>query len=109
MLEAEFILYYEKLEIGRLSKRQGDWHFQYSETFKKQSLLRPLLSFLNPDHIYKSKELWPFFAVRIPSLKREEIAEKARANNVSADDTAGLLKLFGRRTISNPFLLESSF
>jgi HipA-like protein len=99
-VEATFKLMYRHLDIGILSLKGGEWSFQYSEDFKKQDKIKPLLDFPNIEKIYTSGELYPFFTQRIPGIgqnfrKYESLSE------------VDLLKKFGKQTISNPFLLQS--
>ena len=43
--EAQFTLAYGDLLIGRLLLQNGRWAFQYSEAFKEQSNVVPLIGF----------------------------------------------------------------
>jgi hypothetical protein len=105
--QIEFTLWYRDILIGNLSfdPHEGIWQFAYSEEFKKKADLRPLFEFPDLDKIYRSKALWTSFRLRIPSVKRDEIAQKMKEKSVSPSDIPGLLKLFGRRTASDPFEL----
>ncbi len=99
-VEVSFALTYRNLQIGFLSLKAGEWTFQYSEGFKKQDRIKPLLDFPNVNKIYISEELYPFFTQRIPGAGQSiRKAEKL--------DEVGLLKKFGKQTISNPFLLQA--
>jgi HipA N-terminal domain len=99
-VEVVFSLTYRALEIGTLSLNEGQWTFQYSESFKKQDKIKPLLDFPNVNRKYTSEELYPFFIQRIPG-----VGQNARKfENLSEVD---LLKKFGKQTISNPFVLQA--
>lgn len=87
------------LIIGSLSFYEGLWHFEYSEDFKKQSHILPLVNFPNKNKEYVNQQLWPFFASRIPSLAQRQ--NKHADNNVET-----LLKLYGRNVINNPYVLS---
>jgi HipA-like protein len=107
-LKEQFVLSYNKLVIGYLSINQGEWTFEYSEAFKKQGEVLPLSNFPDKNIVYTSKELWPFFASRIPSaaqLERKAVIshKKAERNEVK------LLRTYGHRTITNPFTLQPEF
>jgi hypothetical protein len=54
---------------------------------------------------YVNEELWQFFASRIPSTEQPEVEAILKREHVKEDDAVGLLKLFGKRTIANPFEL----
>jgi hypothetical protein len=47
----------------------------------------------------------PFFATRIPSLKRAEVKEVIADESIDERDQIQLLRRFGKRTIANPFVL----
>ncbi len=85
----------------------GLWSFQYSDDFRNQIKLKPLPDFPNVDKVYKSEELYPFFLHRIPSIKQPKVQKEIEANNIDATNTADLLRLFGKESISNPFLLQA--
>jgi hypothetical protein len=46
-----------------------------------------------------------FFASRIPSANLPTVQETARERNIDIHNEVQMLKEFGRRTITNPFLL----
>ncbi len=100
-----FTLEYKNLEIGTLRVQDGEWIFKYSEEFKQQQQLKPLVDFPSIHKEYRSKELWPFFASRIPSLNIPTVQETVRKRNIDAHNEVQMLSEFGRRTITNPFLL----
>ncbi len=99
-IEVVFRLTYHSLEIGTLSLKNGEWAFQYSEAFKEQDKIKPLLDFPNVHKIYTSEELYPFFTQRIPGVG-QNIRKSENLNEVD------LLKKYGKQTISNPFVLQA--
>jgi hypothetical protein len=99
-VEVVFSLTYRALEIGTLSLNEGQWTFQYSESFKKQDKIKPLLDFPNVNRKYTSEELYPFFIQRIPGVGQNV----RKFENLSEVE---LLKKFGKQTISNPFVLQA--
>ena len=68
-----FSLKYQNAVIGNLIFDKEEWLFEYSEWFKNQNELQPLLEFPIVSNTYKTKELWPFFSNRIPSFKQPKI------------------------------------
>lgn len=102
---AKFLLTYDDLLVGTLTVKDGLWKFEYSDKFKSEEELRPIVEFPDVNKIYVNEDLWQFFASRIPSTEQPEVEEILRREHVEEDDAVGLLKLFGRRTISNPFEL----
>lgn len=104
-VRAKFLLTYDDLLVGTLSVENGVWKFEYSDNFKLEDELRPLVEFPDLNKIYVNEDLWQFFASRIPSTEQPEVEEILRREHVEEDDAVGLLKLFGKRTIANPFEL----
>ena len=98
--QADFILTLNKLEIGTLSYADNVWFFSYSEEFKRQRDILPLVNFPTVDKEYTSNELWPFFVSRIPSRALLQAPKDTERN-----DLVSLLKHYGRKTIANPYQL----
>jgi HipA-like protein len=106
--KVRFLLKYGDLAVGTLSVEDGLWRFEYSEEFKKQGdSLRPIVEFPDIHKSYESKELWQFFASRIPSPEQPEVEQILRREHISETDSVSLLRRFGTRTISSPFQLEA--
>lgn len=105
-VHVQFNLSYGKLVIGFLSINQGKWTFEYSEEFKRQSEILPLSNFPNKETVYTSEELWPFFASRIPSVAQLEGMVKTKKEELSERNEVSLLRKYGQRTITNPFVLD---
>lgn len=104
--EVIFNLKYKHLHIGTLKLKKGIWSFSYSEEFKKQDRIKPLPDFSQVDKVYKSEDLYPFFLHRIPSTKQPKVQKEIKEHKVDATNEVDLLRLFGRHSISNPFLLQ---
>ena len=105
---AEFGLFYGELLIGTLCLSDGVWQWSYSDEFRAQDKVVPLIEFPDVNRVYRTEELWPFFSTRAPSLKRTDILPIIAAEQIDPTDEAALLKRFGRRTITNPFVLVAS-
>lgn len=104
-VHAEFILKYEDLKVGFLELNDGVWKFSYSEEFKEQEKLRPIVQFPNVQKIYKNEDLWPFFTIRIPGLNQPAIQKILDSEKIDRSNEVELLKRFGKKTISNPYKL----
>jgi HipA-like protein len=104
-VHAKFLLTYDGLLVGTLSVANGLWKFEYSDSFKLEDEFRPIVEFPDVTKTYVNEELWQFFASRIPSTEQPEIEEILKREHVDEDDAVGLLRLFGKRTIANPFEL----
>lgn len=102
----DFHLMYKTLKIGTLSLAEGMWSFSYSEAFKQQSLLQPLLDFPDVEKTYTSEELQPFFAHRIPGTGQPKVKKVLAEENIDAHNEAKMLERFGKISITNPFQLE---
>jgi HipA-like protein len=102
---AKFLLTYDDLLIGTLTVEDDVWKFEYSEKFRSTGELRPIVEFPDVHKTYVNEELWQFFASRIPSTEQPEVEAILKREHVKEDDAVGLLKLFGKRTIANPFEL----
>lgn len=104
--DAKFILSVDKIEIGMLSCKDGEWWFKYSDEFKKlEGKYNRIIGFPDLNKTYKSKSLWPFFQIRIPGLKQPAIREIIAKENIDDSNEAALLKRFGKKTIANHYEL----
>lgn len=92
-----FKLMLGNLKVGELSYDGTLWRFSYSEEFKAQKEIMPLVNFPTKEKEYESSELWPFFASRIPS--------EAQLQSTGERDIVSSLKQYGRTTITNAFIL----
>ncbi|MGD0897360.1 MAG: HipA N-terminal domain-containing protein [Thermoguttaceae bacterium] len=107
--KAVFHVLYGNIEVGTLESVDGVWKFRYSDEFRKDgNRLRAITEFPDSGREYVSPELWPFFAMRIPSLKQAEIKAIVEREHIDEKDEATLLRRFGRRTVANPFELVES-
>jgi hypothetical protein len=102
-----FRLFLGSLEVGTLHMEGSEWIFSYSEAFRKQSKVAPIIDFPQVDQEYRSNQLWPFFALRVPSLAQANVQEYLAKTRKEPDD-ARLMREFGRRSVANPFVLEST-
>jgi HipA-like protein len=104
--EGVFTLSIEDLVIGTLSLKDNQWFFQYSDEFKQQDRFRRLVGFSDLDKTYTSDALWPFFRLRIPGLKQPLVKEILKSEKIDINDEFSLLKRFGKKNISNPYILN---
>lgn len=105
--EAKFILKVDKIRMGTLYCKDGDWYFKYSNEFKDRSdEYNRIVGFPDLNKTYKSETLWPFFQIRIPGLKQPSVQEIIKEEKIDQTNEAALLKRFGKKTISNPYELE---
>jgi len=104
---ATFHLVYEKQVIAILSYDGNNWQFKYTNEYIQNPATKPITDFPDVKRTYTSEKLWPFFASRIPAINQPFHLKKIRKANVQKNDSVGLLKLFGKVTISNPFKLHA--
>ena len=101
----DFLLTYKRLEIGILSCDNETWSFKYTQAFINQDLIGTIEGFPNIYKVYQSPHLFSFFDFRIPSLKRPEIQDIIKKEKLDATNKAELLAFFGKKTITNPYVL----
>ncbi len=95
---ASFHVMLHNMLVGTLEFNQGVWTFEYSEDFRYQKEIVPLANFPCKDKTYSTRDLWPFFASRIPSNAQLQTKE-------TDTDVVQMLSKYGRRTITNPYEL----
>lgn len=104
--DAMFLLCMGELPMLVLLRDAGGWSLRYTEEFKDQDRVSPLVPFPDVTKVYRSKEIWPFFAVRIPSIARPEIERTVHSEQLDYSDVAAMLSRFGKRSIADPFELR---
>lgn len=100
-----FHLKYGKQIIGELTYHNRKWSFKYTDEYRKNPFVKPIIDFPDIEKEYVNEQLWPFFATRIPALNQPFQHRKIQRANIKEDDSVALLKLFGNETITNPFKL----
>lgn len=105
---AVFILIYNELKIGLLTLNEGVWEFAYTDEFKNQNTISPLVQFPDSGKVYISQELWPFFSYRIPGLSQPSVQKIIKKDSIDQSNEVALLKKFGEFSVYNPFKLAWS-
>jgi HipA-like protein len=93
------------VEVGTLTAANGEWEFSYSDQFRRQHELKPIVDFPDVNKHYRSRSLWPFFALRIPSPTQPAVRNFIEGRPDKKADEGLLLKKFGSRSVANPFRL----
>ncbi len=93
------------LQIGTLSYDAGEWVFRYDDAFRAQDQVKPIVDFPAVGTEYRSKTLWPFFLLRIPSVEQPSVKQFIHEQGMNELNEVALLRHFGRRSIANPFEL----
>jgi hypothetical protein len=96
---------YQTLHVGTLSREHGVWRFCYTDAFRQQDTVAPITDFPDRHRVYESPKLWPFFAIRIPSINQPQVRAYLRNHKASEEM---LLNRFGRLSAANPFVLAEA-
>ena len=92
----------ERILVGRLTSEAGVYIFRYDENYNGS----PVPAFPDRGREYRSELLWPFFAIRIPPLEREDVRQEMERKKLDEEDVFGILGTLGRISISNPYELR---
>lgn len=106
--QVNMVLTYDGLMIGYLSHSKGTWKFEYSNEFKAQHKVDVLVDFPDKSQKYESSFLWPFFAHRIPGLGQPQIQDIIKEEKINPNNQIDLLQRFGKKSITNPFVLSQA-
>lgn len=94
-----------RLWIGTLTREGAEYVFRYTDAFRNRTELPPISNFPDKEREYRSVALPPFFAVRLPSIERPEIAQILTERGLDPADVMQLLAHLGRKTITSPYEL----
>jgi len=103
--KVSFELKLGSLHVGTLSREGQEWVFAYTEAFGRQRQVAPLVDFPMVGRVYRSEDLWPFFALRIPSTTQASVQAFLREQGETKARAVEMIQKFGRRSISNPLVL----
>jgi hypothetical protein len=78
------------------------FEFTYSPEFRKSGL-PPIPTFPDLEKKYESEELFQFFQMRLRPVGRTDVASVLKSNKIAPDDTFGMPKLLGSRTVASPY------
>jgi hypothetical protein len=99
-------LFYQGAQVAELKKvkmgEQEMYAFRYLPAFRA-ARLAPLPGLPNIDEEYWSKELWGFFAERIPDIHRPEIEALIKARRINRYDEFQMLVELGGHSVTDPF------
>ena len=92
------------LLVGRLSYEEGEYVFRYDSDFRG----KPISAFPELTREYRSTLLWPFFAVRIPPLDREDMRKEISDRSLRKDQVLEILASLARVSVANPYEFKLS-
>ena len=102
----KFELLFEDKLVGTLEFKNDKWYFEYSEDYKENQFVLPLIDFPDIEKTYEFEDLMPFFATRIPNLNQPYHDLKIEKLEGDKTSLVSLLKIFGEKSINNPFELK---
>ena len=85
--------------VGRLWCEDGEFVFRYDSGYRG----KPISAFPDIEHEYRSVRLWPFFAVRIPPLDREDMRREIKNRSLRDDRVIEILGSVARVSVTNPY------
>ena len=85
--------------VGRLWCEDGEFVFRYDSDYRG----RPISAFPDIKHEYRSEHLWPFFAVRIPPLDREDMRREIANQSLRDDRVIEILGSVAKVSVTNPY------
>ena len=74
---AIFVLVSGRLPMLVLSRNSDGWTMRYTDAFKDQSRVAPLVPFPDVNKVYRSQELWPFFRFEFPVSRVQRSSERS--------------------------------
>ncbi len=93
--------------VGELTRQKdGQYRFRYLPAFSEMNLAA--LPGLSVAGEHKSFDLFPFFAERIPELRRPEVREWLKQNKVDESDQMTLLESLGKRSVTDSYELKAA-
>lgn len=89
----------ERFLVGRLSCENGEFVFRYDPNYAGD----PISAFPNTVQEYRSSRLWPFFAIRIPPLDREDMRKEIESQSLDKDKIIEILGSVAKVSVTNPY------
>jgi HipA-like protein len=101
------------VRIGTLWQECTPWRtecamffFQYDLAYAESPNAEPISAFPHLDGIYRSVNLWPFFAARIPPLQRPDVKKLLQQRGIQPDQTLEVLGAVAQKAPTNPYELR---
>lgn len=89
----------ENVLVGRLSCEDDEFVFRYDSNYR----WKPISAFPDTAHEYRSKSLWPFFAIRIPPFDREDMRREIVNQSLREDQIIEILGSVAKVSVTNPY------
>ncbi len=85
--------------VGRLYREQEEFVFRYDSDYDRD----PISAFPKIDKEYRSKHLWPFFAVRIPPMDREDMQKEIERRSLNENQIIEILGSVAKVSVTSPY------
>lgn len=92
-----------RVTLGTLSKEGQEFVFRYDPDFAHGESSKPISAFPDLEREYRTEELWPFFAVRVPPVERDDVREAMQRRHIPEKDILRLLAELSGRGVSSPY------
>ena len=89
----------EVVLVGRLSCEGDEYVFRYDTNYVE----KPISAFPKLHQEYRSTHLWPFFAIRIPPLDREDMREEIAKRSLGEDQILEILGSLAKVSVANHY------
>ena len=89
----------EQCLVGRLSWEQDEFVFRYDPDYGAE----PISAFPRINQEYRSRHLWPFFAVRIPPFDRDDMRTEILKRSLEEDQIIEILGEVAKVSVTNPY------
>jgi HipA-like protein len=96
----------KRIHVGTLTYEDDLWVFRYTDAFAAQDDIPPISAFPDKTKSYRSRQLWPFFHVRVPPQERDDVREAMQERGIQSSDTFGILAVLGGKTPTSPYEFE---
>jgi HipA-like protein len=93
----------EKRVLGWLSKEGGEFVFRYDPDFARSKDAHPISAFPDLEEEYRQETLWPFFAVRLPPVARQDVQDALKRHHIPENDILRMLGELSGRAVSSPY------
>lgn len=87
------------LLVGHLSSEQGEFVFRYDVDYTGKAIS----AFPDTSREYRSKRLWPFFAIRIPPFDREDMRNEIDSRSLNKEQVIEILGSLAKVSATNPY------
>ena len=92
-----------RVTLGTLERDGREFLFRYDRDFAASRDAKPISAFPDMTREYRSEDLWPFFAVRLPPVEREDVQAAMKRRHIPESDILRLLAELSGRGVSSPY------